>query len=336
MSEHECQEGKTLGAGGASWIRWGFFVAWGPMIGLVAGAVGMRGRVADWVFMWAMAGAVFLGCKWVMWRKAGGSEGGGDIISNLKFGNSKKAGIRNGSSGQRLQSRWLAMPGYLFAWPGMESRPFLGRRERRGARAREWGWAVARMILGVGMVWVAVRASGGERRLAVGWLGMVGVVVFLHFGLFDLLALGWNAAGVRVKRVMQNPAASVSLAEFWGKRWNSAFNELVFRLAFRPLARKWGSIAATMGVFLISGLIHEAVITVPARGGYGLPTAYFLAQGAGVCLERSGGGKALGLGRGWRGRIFAIGMTAGPAFWLFPPVFVRNVVLPMLRAFGGI
>jgi len=92
---------------------------------------------------------------------------------------------------------------------------------------------------------------------------------------------------------------------------------------------------ATLAVFAISGLMHELVISLPAHGGYGLPTAYFILQGFGVLVERSRLGRRIGLGRGLRGWLFTLACAAGPAFWLFHPTFVRNVILPMLRAFGG-
>jgi alginate O-acetyltransferase complex protein AlgI len=90
-----------------------------------------------------------------------------------------------------------------------------------------------------------------------------------------------------------------------------------------------------LGVFILSGLIHDLVISLPARGGYGLPTLYFAIQGCGLVFERSTLGQRVGLGRGPRGRIFALGFTAGPAFWLFHPPFIRNVILPMLKAIGA-
>ena len=93
---------------------------------------------------------------------------------------------------------------------------------------------------------------------------------------------------------------------------------------------------ATLAAFLASGLIHELVISVPAQGGYGLPTGYFLLQGLGLLGERARAARRGGLGRGWRGRVFTFLVAAGPAFWLFPPVFVRHVILPMLGAIGAL
>lgn len=91
-----------------------------------------------------------------------------------------------------------------------------------------------------------------------------------------------------------------------------------------------------MAVFLTSGLIHDFVISIPARAGYGLPTLYFLLQGIGVLFERSTVGKKLQLGRGAAGRIFAAVVTVGPLGLLFPPPFIERVVVPMLHAFGAV
>src|SRR5439155_26521099 len=112
-------------------------------------------------------------------------------------------------------------------------------------------------------------------------------------------------------------------------------NTLAHDLAFRPLARRWGVTGATIAVFLISGLVHESVISLPARGGYGLPTAYFAVQAFGVLMERSSWGHRLGLGRGFRGWLFVVLCAGAPAFWLFHPIFIRNIILPMLHAIGG-
>src|SRR6185503_3758525 len=130
--------------------------------------------------------------------------------------------------------------------------------------------------------------------------------------------------------------ASRSLAEFWGRRWNTGFSGPARSLLHAPLAKGIGPVAATACVFLLSGLVHESVISLPAGGGYGLPTAYFLLQGAGLQIERSRVGRRLGLGRGVRGWAFALLMAAGPALLLFHPVFVREVILPFLAAIGAL
>jgi hypothetical protein len=70
------------------------------------------------------------------------------------------------------------------------------------------------------------------------------------------------------------------------------------------------------------------VISLPAGTGYGLPTAYFLLQGVGILLERAF--------PHIRGRIFTILITAVPAFWLFHPAFVYNVILPFMKAIGAL
>jgi len=198
-----------------------------------------------------------------------------------------------------------------------------------------WLFAAAKALAGVALISFAARGSFGDAPLATGWIGMLGIILFLHFGLFDLLALAWQTAGVDAKPVMRRPIIATSLAEFWSARWNTAFNALVHDLAFRPLARRFGVTRATLGVFLISGVLHDLVISLPARAGFGLPTAYFLFQGVAVLAERTVLGRRIGLGKGFRGWLFTAACAGGPAFWLFHPPFVINVILPMLHAIGA-
>jgi alginate O-acetyltransferase complex protein AlgI len=160
---------------------------------------------------------------------------------------------------------------------------------------------------------------------------MIGLVLLLHFGLFDLLGLAWRAAGVRVEPIMRQPMSAKSLSDFWS-RWNRGFRDLAFRQIFRPLQRRIGSAWATLATFAFSGVLHDLVISVPARTGFGLPTLYFLIQAAGVLFEKSSPGR----------RIHPVARCAmmyvvliAPLGLLFHPPFVRRVFVPFLIAIGG-
>jgi hypothetical protein len=264
-----------------------------------------------WVFMWAMALALYGGCKWLTY-----------------------APVR-GRIGARDRRR---MVGYLLAWPGMDPLAFLSasRAVADPPPVREWVQAGLKVLLGTVLTWVVARRALPERPLVAGWIGMTGAVFVLHFGVFHLLSLAWRRAGVDAVPLMRSPARSTSLGEFWGRRWNTGFHELASRFTFQPLRPSIGVIGAMLTTFVASGLIHELVISVPAGGGYGFPTGYFVLQGLGVVGERSAPGRWLGLGRGWRGWLFTAAFTAGPAFWLFPPPFVHNIILPMLGVIGAV
>ena len=280
---------------------------WLPLLVLPSMAIVLFASAKPWVLMWVIACAVYSGSKWLTWRR----------------------GRVAGSSTWR---NWA----YLFLWPGMDARGFLDPR-RRAARPTITNWAVgvSEILFGALLLWGIARRVPASQPLLQGWIGMTGCIFLLHFGLFQLLALLWQSFGINARPLMRAPIMAESLADFWGHRWNSAFNRIAHDLVFRPLHRRLGVPLATLFVFLVSGLVHDLILSVPARGGYGLPTAYFLLQGFGLLLERSKCGEKIGLRRGLAGRCFAVAITAIPAFWLFNPAFIRNVILPMLHAFGA-
>jgi predicted DCC family thiol-disulfide oxidoreductase YuxK len=294
---------------------------WWPLVFLPGIAFLARPLFPAWVFMWLLAGALFAACKWLTLQEA---RAAGETFS-------KKRAL-----GYLLG--WVGMDPSTFAsWPKAPSRP----------RRAEWIAASWVTLMGLLLLWVGARLLFNVSALAAGWMGMVGLILALHFGSLRLLALAWRRLGVPVDPLMRAPWRSGSVAEFWGRRWNTGFHRLAHRFLFLPAlassskrnercrnapSKAW----PTLFVFLVSGLIHDLVITVPAGGGYGLPTAYFLFQGCALIFERSPFGRWLGLGRGARGHLFALLVTAGPAFWLFPPVFVNNIILPMLQAIGAL
>lgn len=265
-------------------------------------------RMPGWEIMWLLAASIFVGAKWL-------------TVAD--------AGLRSGLPRGRVGA-------YLLLWPGLDFRGFVS--DTRPARPSfaEWFMAVANMAFGAAIVWGGVRLVPSRYPLLTGWVGMVGIVFVLHFGIFHLFSNVWRAAGVNAPPLMANPIGATSLAGFWGGKWNKAFNDLMAPHVFAPIARRFGTTVAVFAVFLVSGLLHEIVISLPAWGGFGLPTLYFAIQGAGLLLERSAYGRKFGLGRGFRGWAFTAIVTGGPAFWLFHPIFVRHVILPMLRAIGAL
>jgi hypothetical protein len=259
--------------------------------------------------MWALAAVVFALCKWITWR----------------FTPTANA------------PAWRQMA-YLVLWPGLDARAFLDPhplpREDR-PRTGEWGFAVAKVTFGAVLVWGIVPLVPAEYPLVRAWVGMIGVIFLLHFGSFHMLSCAWRATGVDAKPIMNWPILAQSVSEFWGKRWNLAFRDLTHRFLFRPLAARWNARAGLVGVFLFSGIVHDLVISLPAGGGYGLPTLYFVIQGGALLVERSKVAKRIGLGHGWRGRVFTAIVLVAPAGGLFHPWFARKVVLPFLGAVGA-
>jgi alginate O-acetyltransferase complex protein AlgI len=274
---------------------------------LITGVLLASGPLPPWVQMWTLAFFLFATCKWLTLQDALRSGGLVDYRAALKY----------------------------LGWVGMEPREFAKRTHPVRVLPGEWVAPIGRIFLGGFLTWGMARTLIDASPLAAGWTGMVGVILLLHFGTFDLLALAWRRAGYAVTPLMNGPTRADSVGNFWGVRWNRGFNSLARRFLHQPMAPILGRSVAVLGVFTVSGLIHDLVITVPARGGYGLPTAYFVLQGVALLFERSGAGRRLKLGRGVRGRLFALAIVAGPAFWLFPPVFVQRVILPMLHAIGA-
>jgi alginate O-acetyltransferase complex protein AlgI len=272
--------------------------------------IALRARMLPWVFMWLLAVAIFAGCKWQTWWAA--------------------------RAACRVASSWKRNIAYLLLWPGMDASEFFDVGvEKQNIPPREWFRGIGTTLAGVALIWVGARIASQGHALLGGWVGMLGLVYFINFGTFHLLALAWRRIGLGVRPIMQRPLASRSLSELWGKRWNLGFRTLSHKWVFQPLQKSFGPGAATLGAFLASGLLHDLVISVPAGAGYGLPTAYFLAQGLGVIAERSEAGRRLGLGRSARGWLWTAIIAAAPVYALFHPWFVMRVMVPFLLAIAG-
>lgn len=263
-----------------------------------------------WALMWTMAVAIYASCKWLVWQQA-----------------------------VRSSRRTWKHAAFLLAWPGMDATGFLRERpiaECVPCRSREWVAAARNLTVGVFFVFAMARTIPPQHPYLVGWSGMIGIVLALHFGAFHLLSCLWRCAGLEARPLMNQPLASTSLSEFWGRRWNTAFRDVTHRFLFRPFATRLGPRWGIVAGFLFSGAVHDLVISVPAHGGYGGPTAFFAIQGVAMVIERSRFGHQMGLGHGWSGRLFAAAVVVAPVGLLFHRPFVVGVIVPFMRALGAI
>lgn len=284
---------------------------WGPLLALpVAVAIFTPPLWPRWLFMWLLSFAMLAGCKWLVWRRA--------LIP---------------------KTPWWRHLAFWFAWPGLNPQEFLGAERLPPTRRplpAEWGFATLNALMGATLFWGAARLVPAAQEMLRGWIGMAGLVLMLHFGSLHLLSCFWRARGVNASPLMNSPLASTRVSEFWGKRWNTAFRDLTHRFLFRPLTNRLGIAWATLIGFLFSGLVHELVISLPAGAGYGGPTLFFLIQSIALLIERAPFGRAMGLGRGWRGQLFTLLVVALPARALFHPPFIREIILPFMKACGAL
>lgn len=257
-----------------------------------------------WVNMWLLAVAIYSFAKWITWH----------------HGRAESAGWKHAV--------------YLLAWPGLNAEVFFASNRAQKPKIGEWIFAAAKTAFGVAAFFGFARLAPANAPYLAGWIGMIGIGFMLHFGVFHLLSCAWRQAGIDARPLMCWPIASVSLAEFWGKRWNAAFRDLTHLFLFRPLTRRIGPRGALLVGFLFSGLIHDTVISLPARGGYGGPTAFFMIQSVAILIERSAPGQTIGLGRGFCGWVWMAFTLLAPAPLLFHRPFVVDVILPFMHACG--
>lgn len=265
-------------------------------------AVMLIGRaLTPWTSMWLIAAAMWLGAKGITWR---------------------------------FQPRATIRPRFacakFFAWPGTDPTPFVKRAAPTKPTMHRWLFAVAKIVIGVAMFTFAATIVTTAPLLA-GWIACVGIVLALHFGVFELIAFAWRVRGVAVEPIMNFPIAARSVGDFW-RRWNLAFSDFVHPLVFRPISQRFGVVPATAATFLFSGVLHDLVISIPARGGYGRPTAYFMIQCLGLLIEKTPAYRKLPAGAK---RWIARAVVALPLPLLVPAIFLRNVIVPTLGTLGG-
>jgi len=157
------------------------------------------------------------------------------------------------------------------------------------------------------------RYAGG---LAFAYAGVEGAL-----GAFEFV---YRACGLRPPLLHQHPILSVSISEFWGKRWNRIVGSWLFSNFYRPLALRRRAWLGAFAAFAASALLHLYFTWAAiGLGGAGLMATFFLAQVPLLWLEQRW------YQAGWRSplrRVWTLGWLA-----LTSPLFID----PMLRIIEG-
>ena len=225
---------------------------------------------------------------------------------------------------------------WFIAWPGLDARVFFRKSVVNRPTLLEKLFAVAKVAFGGVMLFLVAPAFRVDSEFVSGWAALIGIVFLLHFGTFHLAALFWRSRGRDVKPIMNAPILATSVTEFWSRRWNLAFRDYASPFLFVPLMRKTNSAVAVLAGYTFSGLVHEIAISVPAQGGYGLPTLYFALQGAAMLIERLAEKRGIRLASGLLGWCWTALVTIPGACFLFHPAFIRAVVLPVVDFVGRV
>ena len=213
------------------------------------------------------------------------------------------------------QREQLPLGNYLvfaFCWFGMDPQSF--RKRKKGLTWREdIVWGIGLMMVGTLGGWL-VWCSGNRQILVM----FVPMSLGFHFGALRVLKGVHRLAGFPVRTLFPNLLKATGNADFWSRRWNVGYSQMMQRIVGRPVEAKAGKAWGIMAVFLMSGLFHEIAITLPVNAGFGLPTIYFVCHGLLVLLEMKFGkplGKVV--------TLLAVGLPLGI---LFPPEFQKEVI----------
>ena len=226
--------------------------------------------------------------------------------------------------------QWLAYLGWFGMRPSLFTRNTalwsggLQPAETRRAKARRSTFAIiGGLALLIAARFIATTSLDLTiKRIVVTALALPALSLILHFGIIGVVTAFYRRQGWPVNEPFRNPLASRSLGEFWSKRWNVGFSEMISAVVHRPLRRHVGEPAALLASFLASGALHEIAISVPVGAGFGLPTLYFLLHGVLVGCERK-----------WpriASRAWTLFWLIAPLPILFHPPFLRGIVWPLV------
>lgn len=140
---------------------------------------------------------------------------------------------------------------------------------------------VAQVLGSLGLAWLAVRM--GPRGYA---FEVVAKQIEIYLGVAgsaSILLGFYRALGVSCDDSFHNPLAARSPADFWGNRWNSWVNAMLYRYVFLPAGGRRHPARGTLAAFAVSGIVlHEITFDLAAQSFCGAMMIYFGIQGLAV------------------------------------------------------
>jgi hypothetical protein len=112
-----------------------------------------------------------------------------------------------------------------------------------------------------------------------------GINTIYHlFTVLGVLFLGQGPSDWPV--LFNSPLSATSLVDFWGKRWHQLFRRNFVVIGGKPLHFLFGKVGGVVGIFLVSGLLHDWGMWGMGQGTeFQSVGGYFLLQSFGVLLE---------------------------------------------------
>jgi len=230
--------------------------------------------------------------------------------------------------------QWLM---FAAGWVGMRPHAF---ETVRAGNMLSGGWllvkrGIARVVFGLLLLALAhftaiLPVNATLLFIVNSGIMLVGLSLILHFGFLSISAGLWRFLGADTYLLFRQPANSKSLTEFWGKRWNLAFIEMLSIAVLRPLKTRIGNTAAILLSFLLSGLLHEVAITLPVNAGFGMPIAYFIIQGFAVVAEKQMKKQNVAILNNWFvAKLWLLFWLLAPISLLFPKQFIEEIIQPL-------
>lgn len=214
------------------------------------------------------------------------------------------------STHQRLTiTRYLI---FALLWFGMDPDSFVKRRAHLGWK-RDLSVGVILMIIGTVIAWLVWKLEW--RQVFLMFLPMS---IGFHFGALRVLKAIHRCWGFPVRTLFPNPLATTGIMDFWSKRWNVGYSQMMQRVVGRPLAARFGANIGTLAIFIFSGVLHEIAITLPCQSHFGWPTLYFTLHGLLHLTEKTF--------RFRFGKIPTLMAVILPMPLLFPPAFQIEVI----------